>query len=103
MGRPVPDRHQVLAQQVGDPVRLLQIPGGYTPRLHHQSHRSYASSRKLTKAKGAFPNENSLLKLLYVGIQNASKKWAMPIHNWNFTLSLLVIYFEGRLDNVLEI
>ena len=27
--------------------------------------------RKLTKTKGAFPNENSLLKLLYMGIQNA--------------------------------
>jgi transposase-like protein len=30
--------------------------------------------RKLTKIKGAFPNENSLLKLLYMGIQNAQKK-----------------------------
>ena len=33
--------------------------------------------RKLTKTKGAFPNENSLLKLLYMGIQNATKKWNM--------------------------
>jgi transposase-like protein len=37
--------------------------------------------RKLTKTKGAFPNENSLLKLLYAGILNASKKWTMPVHN----------------------
>jgi len=57
----------------------------------------------LSQSKGAFPNENSLLKLLYVGIQNASKKWAMPIHNWSLTLSQLAIYFEGRLDNVLDI
>lgn len=35
--------------------------------------------RKLTKTKGVFPNENSLLKLLYLGLQNASKKWTMPI------------------------
>ncbi len=59
--------------------------------------------RKLTKTKGAFPNENSLLKLLYVGIQNASVKWTMPIQNWNLTLSQLAIYFEGRLDGVLKI
>lgn len=30
--------------------------------------------RKLTKTKGAFPNENSSLNLLYVRIHNASKK-----------------------------
>lgn len=41
-----------------------------------QIHRQF---RKLTKTKGAFPNENSLLKLLYMVIQNAFKKWTMPI------------------------
>ena len=37
--------------------------------------------RKFAKTKSAFPNENSLLKLRYLGIQNASKKWTMPIQN----------------------
>lgn len=72
----------------------------YTTNAVEAVHRQF---RKLTKTKGAFPNENSLLKLLYVGIQNASKKWTMPIQNWNLTLSQLAIYFEGRLDGVLEI
>ena len=72
----------------------------YTTNAIEAVHRQF---RKLTKTKGAFPNETSLLKLLYVGIQNASKKWTMPIQNWNLTLSQLAIYFEGRLDNVLEI
>ncbi len=35
--------------------------------------------RKLTKTKGAFPNENSLLKLLLSGLMNAQEKWLMPI------------------------
>ena len=61
------------------------------------------SAYRLTKTRGAFPNENSLLKLLYMGIQNASKKWTMPLQNWNLTLSQLSIYFEGRLDDVLDI
>ncbi|KPN75574.1 transposase, partial [Shewanella sp. Sh95] len=30
-------------------------------------------------------------------------KWTMPIHNWSLCLSQLAIYFEGRLDSVLEI
>jgi len=59
--------------------------------------------RNLTKTKGAFPNENSLLKLLYVGIQNAQKKWTMPIQNWSLTLSQLAIFFEGRLDEALDL
>ena len=72
----------------------------YTTNAIEAVHRQF---RKLTKTKGAFPNENSLLKLLYVGIQNASAKWTMPIQNWNLTLSQLAIYFEGRLDSVLKI
>jgi hypothetical protein len=35
--------------------------------------------RKLSKSKGAFPNEESLLKLLYMGIENAQKKWSKAI------------------------
>jgi len=41
--------------------------------------------------------------LLYAGILNASEKWTMPIHNWSQALSQLAIYFEGRLDKVLDI
>jgi transposase-like protein len=43
------------------------------------------------------------MKLFYMGIQYASKEWIMPIQNWNLTLSQLSIYFEGRLDNVVDI
>jgi len=35
--------------------------------------------RKLTTTKGTFPNENSFIKLLYMGNQNTSKKWAMTV------------------------
>ena len=59
--------------------------------------------RKLTKTKDGFPNDNSLFKLLYLDIQNASKKWTMPIQNWNLTLSQLAIFFEDRLDDALDL
>ena len=72
----------------------------YTTNIIESVHRQF---RKLTKTKGAFPNENSLLKLLYMGIQNSSKKWTMPIWNWSLTLSQLVIFFEGRLDEALNL
>ena len=72
----------------------------YTTNAIEAVHRQF---RKLTKTKGGFPNENSLLKLLYAGILNASKKWTMPIQNWNMTLSQLAIHFDGRLDGYLDI
>ena len=50
----------------------------YTTNIIESVHRQF---RTLTKTKGAFPNDNSLLKLLYAGIQNAEKKWTMPIRN----------------------
>jgi hypothetical protein len=36
-------------------------------------------------------------------IQNASKKLTMPLQNWNLTLPQLPIFFDGRLDDVLDI
>lgn len=72
----------------------------YTTNAIESVHRQF---RKLTKTKGAFPNENSLFKLLYLGLLNAQEKWTMPIHNWNLTLSQLSIYFEGRLDHVITL
>ncbi|SER86107.1 Transposase (or an inactivated derivative) [Nitrosomonas sp. Nm51] len=79
-----------------EPIRRVM----YTTNAIEAVHRQF---RKLTKTKGGFPNENSLLKLLYVGIKNASRKWTMPFPNWNLTLSQLVIYFEGRLDAALDL
>ena len=79
-----------------EPIRKIM----YTTNSIEAVHRQF---RKLTKTKGGFPNDNSLLKLLYLGIQNASKKWTMPVHNWNQALSQLAIFFEGRLDTVLKL
>jgi len=72
----------------------------YTTNTIEAVHRQF---RKLTKTKGAFPNQDSLLKPLYMGIQNASKKWTMPIQNWSLTISQLAIFFEGRLDKELKL
>ena len=67
----------------------------YTTNAVEAVHRQF---RKLTKTKGGFPNENSLLKLLYAGMLKASERWTHPVQNWNLTLSQLAIHFDGRLD-----
>ena len=72
----------------------------YTTNIIESIHRQF---RKLTKTKGAFPSKDSLLKLLYMGIQNAKQKWTQPVPNWSQTISQLAIFFEGRLDEYLEL
>ncbi len=72
----------------------------YTTNAIESVHRQF---RNLTKTKGKFPNENSLLKFLCLGLMNAQEKWTMPIQSWNLTLSQLAIYFEGRLDKVITL
>ena len=72
----------------------------YTTNIIESVHRQF---RTLTKTKGAFPNDNSLLKLLFAGIQNAEKKWTMPIRNWSLTISQLNIHFKERLKDVLNL
>lgn len=54
--------------------------------------------RKVTKTKGAFPNDDALLKLVYLAYRNARKKWTQPLQNWSLTVSQLAIHFEGRLS-----
>jgi putative transposase len=53
--------------------------------------------RKVTKAKGHFPNDDAATKLLYLALRNAEKKWLMPPRFWNTALNQFAIYFEGRL------
>ena len=72
----------------------------YTTNIIESVHRQF---RTLTKTKGAFPNDNSLLKLLFAGIQNAERKWTMPIRNWGLTISQLNIHFKERLKDALDL
>lgn len=72
----------------------------YTTNAVEAVHRQFL---KLTKTKGGFANENSLLKLLYAGILRASERWTHLVQNWNLTLSQLSIHFAGRLDNHIDL
>lgn len=49
----------------------------------------HSSFRKVTK-KGAFPNEDSLIKLLYLRVTELSKKWTSgKVRNWSMVLNQL--------------
>ena len=52
--------------------------------------------RKVTKSKGVFPNEDGLMKLVWLAARNVSSKWTRPVQNWNLTAQQLYIHFPDR-------
>lgn len=55
------------------------------------------SLRKVTKSRGSFPNDESLIKLFYLALMNISKKWMMPLRDWKPALNRFTIQFEERM------
>lgn len=53
--------------------------------------------RKFTRNRKQYPNADSALKLVYLAIHDASKKWTMPIVGWKAALNHFAIVFEGRI------
>ncbi len=53
--------------------------------------------RKAIKKRKLFPTDDSSMKVVYLAVQQASKKWTMPIHNWKPALNRFMIEFEERL------
>jgi putative transposase len=54
--------------------------------------------RKITKTKGAFTSDMALLKLIYLAVENISKKWSQPLQNWGLTAQQLAIKFGDRMQ-----
>jgi putative transposase len=55
------------------------------------------SLRKIIKMRGSFPHDEAAFKLLYLALRNASKKWTMPIQNWNGALNRFSILWPERM------
>lgn len=53
--------------------------------------------RKAVKKRKLFPTDDSAMKVIYLAIREASKKWTMPIRNWKLALNRFMIEFEDRL------
>src|ERR1700756_5054350 len=66
----------------------------YTTNSVEALHRSL---RKILKTRGAFPNEESALKLLFLAIRQASKKWTMPVKNWSEALNYFAVLWPERM------
>lgn len=59
-----------------------------------------ASIRKIIKNKKSFPNDSSVFKMLYLALHDCSKKWTMPIKDWQSALNQFVIKFDLDLTEI---
>ncbi|UUD80585.1 IS256 family transposase (plasmid) [Yersinia pestis] len=55
--------------------------------------------RAAIKKRKVFPTDDSVRKVVYLAIKDASKKWSMPIQNWRLAMSRFVIEFGDRLSD----
>lgn len=52
--------------------------------------------RKASRNHRIFPDDESVMKVMYLAARNISKKWTMPIRNWGVALNWLSVEFKGR-------
>ena len=55
--------------------------------------------REAVKKRKVFPTDDSVRKVIYLAIRDASKKWSMPIQNWRLAMSRFIIKFGDRLSD----
>ena len=58
------------------------------------------SLRKVIKTKSVFPNDMSVMKIMYLAIGNIQKKWSMPIQNWKQAMNQFAIIYQSRILTV---
>jgi putative transposase len=56
-----------------------------------------ARCARSSKRGELFPNEESALKLLFLAIRQASKKWTMPVQNWSQALNYFTVLWPVRM------
>ena len=54
--------------------------------------------RKVTKTKLIFPNDDSLLKMLYLAVEHVAKKWTRSYSDWDIVINQLKIVFSDTLS-----
>ena len=60
-----------------------------------------ASLRQVTKTRRSFPNDDAILKLLYLALHQIAKKWTMPIRDWKPAIKQFIIMY-GDLTAVIN-
>lgn len=55
------------------------------------------SLRKIIKTRGAFPDDEAVMKLLYLALQNVARRWTLPVRDWSAARNQFMIRFGERM------
>jgi len=78
---------------INNRVRTALRMAASTLRLNN----TYLGLGKIIKTRGGFPNEEAALKLRFLALRQAAKKWTMPIHHWHEALNHFTILWPERM------
>jgi putative transposase len=82
-----------------DIITLFEFPPAIRKAIYTTNAIESVNSviRKFTRNRKQYPNAESALKLVYMAIHEASKRWTLPIRDWKAALNHFAILFEDRL------
>jgi transposase-like protein len=52
--------------------------------------------RKVTRNRQSFPTTDAAMKLVFMALQNISKKWTMPLRDWGEAINQFSIIYGPR-------
>jgi putative transposase len=96
-------RYPLISKQWRGSWERLSVLFAYPPEIRKVIYTTNAiesvndSLRRVIKNRGSFPTDEAALKLIYLALQNISRKWTMPVKEWRAALNQFAILFEGRL------
>lgn len=86
----------------------IAIMFNYSPEIRKAIYTTNAieslnySLKKILKNRGSFSTDDAIFKLLYLAVNNISKKWTMPIQNWGVAINQFAVIFENRVTDHLH-
>jgi len=101
------DRHYpMISKQWRANWERLAVFYGYPPAIRKVIYTTNTiesvndSLRRVIKNRGSFPSDEAALKLVYLALDNISRKWTRPVLDWQAALNQFAILFGERLPLV---
>ena len=57
--------------------------------------------RKAIDQRKIFPHDDAAMKVIYLAIENTSKKWSMPLRYWKPAINQFMIMFPERMPHLI--
>lgn len=103
VGRQVSDNLSAVALEAAHIATMFEMPRPIRKVMYTTNLIESVNSviRKFTRNRKQYPNRDSALKMIYMAVSEASKRWTKALHNWKEALNHFAIMFEERMPKEL--